>query len=109
MTAVVCCFKRQRGVAPVEPLRTDAIEELRAEVSGVRANMEILDVNMRRWRDVTSNAMNLLSQREAREDVERKTRQGKLDRWLWGLTIGVALCLLLLIVMIALFVGFSLA
>lgn len=80
-----------------------------AELAGVRANQELLDVNMRRWRDVTSNALNLLTQREAKEDTERKKRQRQLDRWLWGLTIGVATCLLLLIVLLSMFIGSRLA
>lgn len=89
----------------MQPTDHNFIEELRAEMQGIRANVEMLDVNMRRWRDVTSNAFNLLTQREAKEDGERKGRQKRLDRWLWCLTGGVAVCLLLLIVLLSVFIG----
>lgn len=93
----------------MQPNGPNLIEELRAEMQGLRANVEMLDVNMRRWRDVTSNAFNLLTQREAREDGERRVRQKRLDAWLWALTIGVAVCLLLLIVLLSLFIGSQIA
>ena len=93
----------------MEPIERARFDEVWAEMQGIRANIEMLDVNMRRWRDVSSNAFNLLTQREAREDVERKGRQKRLDAWLWYLTIGVAVCLLLLIVLLSLFIGSQIA
>lgn len=88
---------------------SDVLNEVRAELAGVRHSVEHLDMQMRRWRDVTNTAFNLITQREASEDSKRRERQRQIDLWLRVLTIGTGVCLLLLIVLVALFIGSRLA
>lgn len=93
----------------MEPLAVVQIDEVRAELEGLRANIELVDTNTRRWRDVTNNAFNLLTEREARDAKARETRQKALDRWLFWLAVGVSVALFLQVALLFIFVGYVIA
>lgn len=82
------------------------LEELRAELAGIRANVETIDERWAQWRKSTFSAFSLMAQRDAGDFKERQRRQKALDRALIALGIGLVVVALLLIVLIAVVVGY---
>lgn len=80
-------------------------EVILATMKGVGQNILTLEQNINTWRDATFRAVNLLSERDAGDDRQRRERQIELDRQLWWLRAGIVLSLVLQIAWISVFIG----
>lgn len=80
-------------------------EQLIARIAGVEGHLYHMDDQLKSWRDISTRTLNLLSQRDEQDQVERRERQAALDNQLLWLRVGIILNLLLLMVVVSLFVG----